>query len=252
MKHLTVLFLLLFILISGVTYLYVNGSEALDTLAKYQQQHPFSEQEMTFRSTERAFFNHGLILHGPTFPALPFKYKVDRLTLSSTPTRIKMRLNGVVIDIANTLLEKKGNEIPHLFRQITDAEDLLLHPLEAMPLLNRDTFSGNICFTIKFSEKGPQLTIIVEEKNKPIIKFQTILMEQPSHGLWDWVKTPFQVVQLSIYDQTLNQAIASYLQAIQHPLSKELKKAITTAQPYSKAIQLSDPISLSDMFQIKE
>lgn len=247
MKRFLLCFLCLFILFSFMIFIWVRQSGTNDVLDGYQKKMPFSEKEMKYQSVSRSMTDNGLVFYHPSFPSSPLIMKVERMNLNTLPNEIIIRLSGIRLDIAKTLLKRDGGKLAEVFNQFEAPYDFLLKPLETLAILNQDIWEGIVEIRIRKVGKIQKLLLSAEKNGTKMLTVETEVIGDIGLGLWHFLDGLFQNVHVEVFDNQLLNAIAGYYGAINTAVPEKLKKALNTGAVFKSDITLSRPWPISKL-----
>ena len=247
MKRFLFCFLFLFVLFSFMIFIWVRQSETNDVLGDYQKKMPFSDKEMVYQSVSRSLADNGLVFYHPSFPTLPLVIKVERMNLKTLPNETIIRLSGVRLDIAKTLLKRDGGMLSEVFNRFEAPYDFLLKPLETLAILNQDLWEGTIEFHIRKVGNIRKLFLSLEKNGSMMLTAETDIIGDTDLGLWHFFNGLFQTVHVEIFDKQLLNAIAGYYGAINIKVPEKLKKVLNTGMVFKADVTLNQPWPISNL-----
>ena len=241
----------LLVCLSALVYAWITQSGAEDTLIRYQRIAAFSPREMTYHSAVHPLLDDGVILYHPTFPDLPVRMNADKLLFKATPAEITVRLTGLKVDFAQTLLERDGAGIVDTFRHFQAPDDFLIKPIETLVLLKQDTFQGSLTLTLR--PHGTDILFRAEAfkgRDSVVQILGTIVIPTQSVGrLWGWTDGTIQSLTVQVQDVALLRRAAAYLHSVRQPLPEALTRALNTRTPLAFTIDLARPVPVLSLFQ---
>ena len=242
--------LAILILILAVAGYILSAQMGVDKVrARYQRIVPFSSNEMRFYDVSKTAWGEGLIFYRPVFPGLPLRLKADHMQMQATPVEIKLHFSGVVIDLARTLLERDGIDLAETLKSFSPPFSFVTQPLEAFTLLGQDTFKGSVSLYLRPYGQNVQLTVILNQKGKEILKLYTTVRRVTDFRLFGWTDGVIQIVNLTIFDKQLKKAIADYYRATNRSLPDGLEKSVKTGEPYQTITHLPMPTLVSGLLK---
>lgn len=241
MRRLVFCFLFLFVLLSGMVFIWIRQNEAPNVLRDYQQKMPFSEREMTYQTVTRSLADNGLVFYQPAFPTFPLIMKAEKMNLQTMPNETIIRLSDITVDVAQTLLKRDGQKLTDTLSRFEAPHDFLLKPLETLAILNQDIIKGSVEIRIRQVGEIQKLTLIIEQKGKKTLTAETTLIGKTDRGLWRFLDGMFQKIHVQITDRQLLNAIAGYYTAVNMQIPPTLKKTLSDDTLFQADVELNQP-----------
>lgn len=236
--------------LGGLFYRYQTTKKAYQAFLK---EYHLSKDDIAYKSKDVSLGKKGLIFYQAQIPALKISHKIDKLIIRPNRQYITIQMQGLSININETLSNYYGQSVIDAVQKYTPFDDALKEPFISLGLMGYNTIKGDVVLVFDPYEKPYTINakISVPQLTETELSFTVLPPHAQSFNkslIYAGHGTVAQVA-VKMLDNGLFQKYADYLTSISAAKPAKQAADLLRHSDFIRRIEFKKPADLKTYYQ---
>lgn len=235
--------------ITGWLYQKLATQKAYNTFLK---DFSIQSEDIAYRSKSTSFGGKGLVFYQARLTPFNIIHKIDKLIIRRNENNVIVQMNGLTLNIPETLKEYYGNGIVNAVDSYIPFEDALNKPLISLGLMGYDTVKGDAVFVFNPSEQPMLVNAQIKLPELADIQLSFPIQQQRkktfSKNLLHSAKGNVSELAITLLDTGLFKKYADYLIQTGDETAQAFAEELVRHDDFTRRVSFHTPVDLSQFY----